>query len=255
MTVVDLSPLKNLTTIGDKAFHDVSDRITSLNFGELPKLKIIGANAFTKRTKNSYGNFVLSSNLKLDQLDLSGLTGLEVIGENAFAKMECDDTKLIGLTSLREIGTNAFVGGLGSPRITIKDLPQMRTIGKRFKSCTLPEIDLRQSVHLEEIKRDTFEQYFINADLVTVLYLPEPQGDIEPALKRIGNLHSGICFSRVVIADMPHLTYIGNRAFAHGKTNAELTLRNLPSLTQVDYLAFCWRKTYRSYIRKCTKFN
>ena len=160
LTEIDLSSYTNLKTL-ESTFSECRDLVkvtlpeglTSIYYAfsgceklttiDLPKsLQVIGGSSF--------------SSTKLQKLDLSGLTELQSIGNNAFTG--CDElSEILFPTSLEQIGEYAF--GWGCNKLTSIDLSntQLQRISERaFSSCYNLE-SVKMPKTLEAIGNNAFE--------------------------------------------------------------------------------------------------
>lgn len=155
LTSVDLSEATELVEFsmqwGLGSFSNNST-LTSITFGNLPKLKTITTNAFT--------GCKISGNL-----DLSGLTGLEEIGAGAFSGNNISSITFGNLENLRIIGANAFTScPLNGEVLDLSGLANLEEIGNAaFLKTKLSNVIFPKSI--EKIGNEAFQDCNLVGDL------------------------------------------------------------------------------------------
>lgn len=131
-----------ITVIGQNAFQDCTEILTSFSFKANPKLQIIEDYAFIQCTK-------------LTSIDLSKCKYLTSIGNNAFSN--CESVQTLNLPSnLQQIGKSAFGSCSNINSIDLSLLQNLRYIHESTFSSCLQLNELKFPINLEYIGFNAF---------------------------------------------------------------------------------------------------
>lgn len=184
----------------------------------------IAASAFNSRNLPDAGeNFVA--------VDLSGLTSLQTIGEQAF--YQCENLTAVSFTSLPElttIGTQAFYQTQSLTSFNFNGLPKLATIGdEAFADGALAEIKLTSVQDLATIGNQAFANN--NEQTITVTDLP-----------KLATINADIFngADTLVLENLPGVTSFEEQAWGDklGSGIFYLTMENLPNLKNFAYANF-----------------
>lgn len=202
---VDLSNSPLLESIGISAFE--YNDIENLYFGDSPNLKSIEKYAFL----NSLSNLI-------NDIDLTGLTGLQIIGNSAFSlgntfsnenKVTID---LSGLSNLTTIGSNAFYN-FNAENLILEGLSGIETIGKSaFYNNNFISLDLSDLSSLKTIGDLAFSHYITSTgNSIESIIWPE-----NSSLETIGvQAFSDNKLTQLDLRSQEKLISIGNDAFGN----------------------------------------
>ena len=235
----DMSPLKNIETIGDN-FANSCQSLTKIDLSGLIKLKTIGKNfaqgfvslTEIKLSKNieTIGRHFANDCKNLKTIDLSGLTNLKTIGYNFANSCESLTTiDLSGLTKLETIGDRFANSCESLTTINLSGLTILKTIGYNFAfSCQrLTTINLNGLTNLETID----EMFAYNCQNLTTINLSGLTN-----LKTIGQNFAYKCqnLTTIDLSGLTNLETIGDMFAKYCESLTTIDLSGLTKLKKID---------------------
>ena len=211
----DMSPLKNIETIGHEFANDCKS-VTNIDLSGITNLKTIG-HEFANKCE------------RLTNINLSGLTKLETIRHKFANKCErLTNIDLSGLTKLETIGHEFANDCKSLTNIDLSGLTKLETIGQEFANdCkSLTNIDLSGLINLKSIGHG-FANHCNSLTNIVLSGLTK--------LEKIGNGFAHDCNSltNIVLSGLINLKSIGAN-FASSCKN--LTTINLIGLTKLKII-------------------
>lgn len=190
----------------DKGAFQKLKELKTVKFAENPNLKMIG-----------FRTFYYADNL--ESVDLTGLSGLETVGEGTFEGTKLKELDLSANDQLKEIGYRTFYDLKTLKKVTFpqgkKQTPALETIGQMtFSKTNLETIDLSSLSNLKKVGDQVFE---LCPQLKEVTFPTSPQNNLE----EIGDLtfagsNDKSLYNKLQAADLsklPKLKKIGRDAF------------------------------------------
>jgi hypothetical protein len=221
LTSIDLRPLSNLESIGNK-FLSICFRLTSIDLRPLSNLK-------------SIGDYFLSNCSGLTSIDLSPLSNLESIGDSFLSNCSgLTSIDLRPLSNLKSIGSSFLTGCSGLTSIDLRPLSNLKSIGSSFLTgCRgLTSIDLSPLSNLESIGN-----YFLYrcSGLTSI--------DLRPLsnLKSIGSSFLYDCsgLTSIDLRALTNLESIGSSFLTGCRGLTSIDLRSLTNLESIgDYFLY-----------------
>ena len=245
---IDLTPLKNITSIGD-GFMNNCIKLKEINLSFLSNITSIG------------NNFMLGCKV-LQEINLSFLSNIVSIGFNFMSNCtELKNINLSGLSNLKSINDNFMFFCANLESINLSSSTNLIFIGKKFMAMckALKTIDLSGSVNIKSIS----DEFAIQCIKIVTIKLPlfsnitsighsfmwgcESIKNIHLTslinLKSIGNEFMNYCFSLVSIdlSGLINLESIGNYFMNYCKELKEIDLTPLKNLKSIgdDFLHNC----------------
>ena len=165
LTSIDLSLLSNITTIGDGFLANCGNLI-SIDLSSITQIKSIGdrfllgcynlrwIDLIPLSNITSIGNRFLSSCSNLDNIDLSPLSNITTIGDGFLANCaNLISIELSSMTQIKSIGNRFLLGCINLKRIDLSLLSNITSISDEFLSdcINLTSINLSSSSNITEI--------------------------------------------------------------------------------------------------------
>ena len=217
LNIVDLDTNQYSSIFGKNNF-------TTLNFGNLSSLKVIGRHVF-----NSW----VSDQKLFGTLDLSGLSNLECILEGAFYDNSFSGTLKLGNSPLVSIGQAAFASNNFTGELDLSPLKNLKYIGFDYSVNSLVDHYGKKRTEFSDV---LFFPEVLPADLAEELeespYLYDFEKKNPPGVFQDNDLSS------VKFTDLSQVTTIGNSAFENNIFLNEIDLSPLKKLNKISSRAF-----------------
>jgi len=238
LTSVNLILMKKLIIIGDYSFSNITDNgnnIANLNITDLPALTTIGIQAFNNSgiknlTLNNLPALTTIYNYAfegdtLSTININNLSSIEFFGASSFYSINLESLTLKNMPKLGDFnGTEFEIPRNNNMSLTLDNLPSLTKLDT-WNSYRLSSITLSNLPNLKTIARMYHEQL----SSLTLSDLPE--------LTTIDSFQ-GTTFTDLVIKDLPKLTTITANSFCSCPNLKNVTLSNLPMLTEISMYTF-----------------